>query len=341
MTGVFREWAIQKGNPVDTSNEAWIHGDPSRINEAYFKRVDSIVDYAAMLGLVLVAGVYHSQDVDHNRITITNAKAWAAWLAKRYSHSNNIIWSMYPHATAASLPVLNQIILGIHDCDAGNHLVTVHPDPSPKSSSFFYPASWLSFNTLQTWNSGFINYSMVLQDYINIPQLPVVNGEARYEEEDGTTAEDTRRAGYFSMLAGGFYSYGHQDNWRSATTWRSWYASPGAIQMRIMKNIFEKVSWWDLKPDSSIFINTTEGNVAAISAKKDWLIAYLSKPKKIYIQQEYKKFIKNSIPTWIDPATGNTIPATPVSETKGIAFTPPQWIDAMLLIKTTAAQKSK
>ena len=73
VTGVFREWAIQKGNPVDTSNEAWIHGDPSRINEAYFKRVDSIIDYATALGLVLVIGVYHAQDVDHGRITMANA----------------------------------------------------------------------------------------------------------------------------------------------------------------------------------------------------------------------------------------------------------------------------
>jgi hypothetical protein len=93
--------------------------------------------------------------------------------------------------------VLNQIIEGIHDGDGGNHLITIHPDPSPTSSSFFYPAQWLSFNTLQTWNTGFINYTMVLRDYMNIPQLPVVNGEARYEEEDGTTPEDTRRAGYF------------------------------------------------------------------------------------------------------------------------------------------------
>jgi hypothetical protein len=90
VTGVFREWAIQKGNPVDTSNEAWIHGDPSRINEAYFEKVDSIIDYAAVLGLVLVIGVYHAQDVDHGRITIANAKTWAAWLARRYSHSANI-----------------------------------------------------------------------------------------------------------------------------------------------------------------------------------------------------------------------------------------------------------
>ena len=57
VTGVFREWAMQKGNPVDTSNEAWIHGDPSCINETYFKRADSIVDYAATLGLVLVIGL--------------------------------------------------------------------------------------------------------------------------------------------------------------------------------------------------------------------------------------------------------------------------------------------
>jgi len=256
VTGVFPEWAMQKGNPLDTSNEAWMQGDPSHINENYFKKVDSVVNYAAQLHLILVIGVYHAQDVDHGRITIANAKAWSTWLAKRYRHASNIVWSMYPHANTASLPVLNEIIQGIHDGDGGNHLITVHPDPSPTSSSFFYPASSLSFNTLQTWNSGFINYTMVLLDYINIPQLTVVNGEARYEEEDGTTPEDTRRAGYFSMMAGGFYSYGHQDNWRSAKTWRSWYASPGAKQMQVMENIFKQVSWWNLMPGQHCICST-------------------------------------------------------------------------------------
>jgi len=333
VTGVFREWAMQKGNPIDTSNEAWIHGDPSRINEAYFKRVDSIVDYAATLDLVLVIGVYHSQDVDHERVTISNAKTWATWLAKRYSHSLNIVWSMYPHATSASLSILNEIIQGIHDGDGSRHLITVHPDPSPTSSSFFYPAQWLSFNTLQTWNTGFINYTMVLRDYRNIPQLPVVNGEARYEEEDGTTPEDTRRAGYFSMLAGGFYSYGHQDNWRSAATWRSWYASPGAKQMQVMKTIFEHITWWDLVPDSTILINHTEGNVTAISAKKKWIITYLSKPQTIHVSKKYNTLLKNSTIVWIDPVTGQTMPA--IRENNGMAFTPPNWTDAVLLIKVS------
>jgi hypothetical protein len=177
---------------------------------------------------------------------------------------------------------------------------------------------------------------MVLHDYTTIAQMPVVNGEARYEEEDGTTPADTRRACYFSMLAGGFYSYGHQNNWKAVNTWRSWYASAGAKQMQVMRSVFTKVSWWNLVPDSNVFVQQTMGNVASTSTKKDWLLAYLSKPQKVLIQKQYAILIKNSKALWIDPATGNSIIAKPDFEKEGIAFIPPHWTDALLLIKTNA-----
>jgi len=62
-------------------------------------------------------------------------------------------------------------------------------------------------------------------------------------------------------------------------------------------------------------------------------MVYLSKPARIIIQKQYTVLIKRSKPVWIDPATGNSIPATPGFEDEGIAFTPPDWTDAVLLIK--------
>ena len=155
--------------PRDTSNEAWINEDPSQINEIYFRRMDSIIVYAGSIDMLLIVGVYHAQDVDHHRITKTNARAWARWLGKRYRNSSHLTWSMYPHAEPASQTILEEIIEGFQESDGGKHLITIHPDPSPKSSSFFYPAPWFSFNTLQTWNSGFINYTMVLSDDYKTP----------------------------------------------------------------------------------------------------------------------------------------------------------------------------
>jgi len=332
-TGVFQEWGIMKGLKRDTSNEAWLHDDPAHINELYFKKMDSVIAWAEEIGLILVIGVYHAQDVDHGRITFANARSWARWLAARYRNASNIIWSMYPHADTASSKILNEIIQGLKEGDESRHMVTVHPDPSPASSSFFSPASWLSFNTLQTWNSGYINYSMVMSDYSKTPVMPVVNGEARYEEEDGTTPADTRRAGYFSMLAGGFYSYGHQDNWRAATTWKSWYASPGARQMSIMVNLFKTLPWWNLQPDSTILVNRKPGVVAARSAIRNWLIVYLSTPGKIVISNQWLALIKEASATWVNPETGNTTNAIPGIDKDGISFVSPVWTDAVLMIK--------
>lgn len=334
VTGVFREWAIVNKMAPDTINEVWQNRDPSQINENYFKRVDSIIAYAASINMILVAGVYHAQDIDHGRITLANARPWAKWLASRYRSASNIIWSSYPHADTASMEILNEVIKGLQEGDGGTHLITIHPDPSPRSSSFFEPAPWLSFNTLQTWNSGYINHTMVLSDYYKTPLKPVVNGEARYEEEDGTTPADTRRAAYFSFLAGGFYSYGHRDNWKSARTWKKWYASAGAKQMSIFSTICKKISWWKLAPDSTLLINPQKGNLSARSQDNDWLMIYVTKPVAITVNSQYLSLIRRSKIAWINPETGNIQKASFTISGNGIHFTPPTWTDAILLCHT-------
>ena len=179
ITGVFPEWGIMKGVKHQHATEAWLNKNPLTPNEKYFRRTDSIISIAAEYGIMLAAGIYHAIDVDKNRISIQNAKAWATWLSQRYKNNKNIIWSMYPHADSSSIPIIKETIQGITAGGHGTHLITMHPDPSPKSSSFMHEEEWLSFNTLQTWSSKFINYQMVETDYGKMPVKPVVNGEAQ------------------------------------------------------------------------------------------------------------------------------------------------------------------
>jgi hypothetical protein len=332
-TGVYREWGQSKGLSVDNSNEAWQHNDPLRPNEEYFRRMDSIVNYAAEINMVIVAGIYHAQDVEHGRISRTNARQWARWLSSRYHQATHLIWSMYPHADTSSMDILREVVSGIRQGDGGNHLITVHPDPSPRSSSYFFPAVWISFNTLQTWNSGVINYSMVQSDYNRTGALPVVNGEARYEEEDGTTSFDTRRAAYFSMLAGGYYSYGHRDNWKAPRDWRSWFRSAGAMQMQLLSELFKELDWWNLVPDPNTLVRAMPGNIAAHSKKNDWLIAYLSRPQLITVNRQFLPLVEHCKAFWINPETGKKTRAAFRKTQSGILFTPPSWKDALLLVR--------
>jgi len=333
VTGVYPEWGQMQGMKPWKEIQAWLDNNPLTPNENYFKRADSIVAMAEEYGMMLALGIYHARDNDEGRISTQNAKIWAKWLAQRYKNSKNIIWSMYPHADPSSYPVVRATVQGILEGDGGTHLITMHPDPSPTSSSFMHTEFWLSFNTLQTWSTDLMNYDMVRADYQIIPVKPVVNGEARYEDEDGTTPFETRRAGYWSNLAGGFYSYGHGNNWKSPLTWKNWHNSPGARQMTILGNFFKSIEWWELIPDQSVFVYWIYGNTAARSVDGNWILAYLTNTDTVTIKLDHITASNTVTAWWIDPLTGDRIRigTYPVSENHD--FIPPEdWQDAVLYI---------
>jgi Protein of unknown function (DUF4038)/Putative collagen-binding domain of a collagenase len=342
VTGVYPEWGASKGMKPWKEQQAWLDNNPLTPNEEYFKRADAIVAAAQDSGIVLVLGVYHARDQDFGRINASNVHVWARWLAQRYKNAKNIVWSMYPHANLSSEPVVRAAVRGLQE-GGGAHLITLHPDPSPTSSSFMHSEFWLSFNTLQTWSTDLMNYDMVRSDFMRSPVKPVVDGEARYEKEDGTTPLAVRRAGYWACLAGGFYSYGHRDNWMSPQTWRTWYDTPGARQIKIMGDLFRSIDWWRLVPDQSIFTDWTKGDVAARSSGGDWILAYLTSSEPVNLKLSVITSSDWATAWWVDPVTGartiiGTFPTSRVKE-----FSPPNgWQDAVLLIekKTNEAGKT-
>jgi hypothetical protein len=174
---------------------------------------------------------------------------------------------------------------------------------------------------------------MVRLDFNLVPPKPVVNGEARYEEEDGTTPLEVRRAGYWACLAGGFHSYGHRDNWMSPRTWREWIGSPGAGQIKIMGDIFRSIAWWKLVPDLTIFTAPVMGNAAAYSPDGDCILVYLTGGASESLHLDRITAADMAVAHWINPENGVRIKIGEFS-TKGVeTFTPPEgWEDAVLII---------
>jgi len=335
VTGLYPEAGGQfKGLGNPNVKQAWINNNPLTPNEDYFKRTDSIIKVAEEYGMMLVVGVYHSGDNDAGRINTSSANAWARWLARRYKNTKNIIWCMYPHADPSSYGVIRATVQGILAGDGGTHLITMHPDPSPTSSSLMHTEFWLSFNTLQTWSTDLFNYDMVRSDYARLPVKPVVNGEARYEAENGITPFETRRAGYWSYLAGGFYSYGHTNNYRLPLDWRSWCNTAGANQMVIMGKLFKSIEWWKLIPDQSIFEKWINGNTVARSNDGDWILAYLTNKDSAILNLNKITASKTATGWWIDPLTGNRIKIGTFTTSGNQAFIlPTGWEDGVLLLE--------
>jgi len=303
-------------------------------NEAYFAAVDAIVKAAEKVGIMLVIGIYH-QGADYSTlITQQNARAWATWVGSRYRASRNVIWSMYPQATAAFVPIVRELAAGLAAGDGGSHMITVHPDPSPTSSSWIQGETWLTFNTLQSWSSAYLNFQMVNADYALTPVKVVVNGEARYEAEDGTTPLMVRNGAYWSILAGGFYTYGHAGDWQNPTGYKAWMDSPGSQQMKIMGTFFRGVRFQDLVPDQGVLGDTPGQNVAARSSQRAWGIVYLPAGGQVSVKLANAVATPMADVSWMNPETGAVEMKGAVATTGTQVFAAPAgWSDALLVLK--------
>lgn len=248
---------VGQGTKADFYKEKpWTDNNPLTPNEAYFKNVDAVLRMADDQNLILAVVVYHQ--TNRKYLNIQNARPWAKWLAERYKNAASLVWVLVPEARQEFAPISRELAAGLREGDGGRHLITIHPDPSPYSSSFLHAEKWLDFNTIQTWNAVKLIYPMVTYDYNLKPAKPVVMAEGAYEEgtEYGfdVTPLWVRRQAYYSYLAGGHHGYGHNDSWRVLASWKKALDAPAAAQMRVLKKIFlARKEWWLLVPDQSIF----------------------------------------------------------------------------------------
>ncbi len=324
----------------------WLNDNPATPNPAYFAHVDEVVRLARTNDIHLLIGLYHQ--TYGNRMTVENARPWAAWVTRRYRDYPNIMWTLYPKAMEGYRPIIFKLAEGIQEGDGGRHLVSIHPDPSPATSSFVQTEPWLSFNSIQVWNQLRSIYPMTLADYTKLPAKPVTMLEGVYEggEEYGfpITPLLVRREAYYTCLAGGFHGYGHNDSWRVKPRWRDSLDDPGATQMTVLKNIFTRLpEWWTLLPDQSVIISggNTNGdvqNLGARSANGKWLVAYLAGQPSITLNMAKITAAESASAEWIDPAGGQEELIGRFRTREPHSFTRPQaWQDAVLVVKAAAS----
>jgi len=320
----------------------WASVDPLTPNEAYFANVDAVLRIAQEYNVVISLTCYHQRW--RQLITEKNARNWARWLAQRYQSVPNIVWSMTPEAKPEFVPILRELAAGLREGDGGAHLITFKPDPAPYSSSFIHEESWLDFNSMQTWNSVELIYPFVTKDYNLTPVKPVLMAEGAYEHGSEYGFDVTplwvRRQAYYSYLAGAHHTYGHNDSWRVLPTWKQALDAPGAVQMGILRKVFEaRKEWWYLVPDQTILASggKTEGRVLSLAARhRDglWLMVYLADQGTFTI--DCRKFAGGPEATafWIDPRTGESrsIGKVPSRSVREFA-TPEGWEDALLILE--------
>ena len=319
----------------------WKDDNPLTPNEAYFQNVDAVVEIARRKDVAISMTVYHQRYREH--ITVENARAWAAWIARRYRDVPTLVWSMTPEALPWSAPVLRELAAGLQEGDNGRHLVTLKPDPAPHAPGFLHAEKWLDFTCMQTWKWVESIYPMVTEEYHLAPTKPVVMAEGAYEQgsEYGfpVTPLWIRRQAYYSYLAGAHHTYGHNDSWRVLPTWRQALDAPGAGQLSLLKRIFlDRREWWQLVPDQTVLATggQTEGQVLNLAARhRDgyWVMVYCGAEASFTVDLS-KISGAEAEAFWVDPRTAEPL-ALGRFATIGVQpfSTPRGWEDALLILE--------
>jgi hypothetical protein len=328
----------------------WLNDNPATPNSAYFAHVDEVVKLATANDLQLLIGLYHQTYGE--RMTVSNAKPWAAWVTRRYRDFPNVLWTVYPKATDSYRPLVSALAEGIQEGDDERHLVSVHPDPSPASSSLWHAEPWLDFNSIQVWNALSAIYPMTLADYNRVPAKPVTMLEGVYEGGEEyhypITPLLVRREAYYTCLAGGFHGYGHNDCWRVKPAWRSALDEPGAQQMTVLKRIVTGLPrWWTLVPDQTVLAAgaNSEGdrlNLAARSTTGEWIIAYVAGEPTITVKLSGITAADTASATWIDPVTGDPqrVGRFPVNGPRSFVR-PTAWQDGVLVLEADSGRQDR
>jgi len=344
----------EEPRPNVFGEKPWLNNNPTTPNEAYFKHVDYLVEFANQQGLVLAMLPTWGQFVNQSRLlNVQNARAYGRWLGKRYKDAPNVIWVNGGDRVPVGFEeVYRELARGLREGDGGAHLITYHPCGWHSTSQFFHAEDWLDFNMIQTWTEWAKIYPAVSADIAMTPAKPVVLAEPAYENgpeypQGPITPLIVRRQAWWAVMAGGFFTYGQNQMWRMAKGWDSTFDTPGAAHVCKMKEIVTARRWWEMIPDQGLFAGGVGSertlNAAMRSVKGDCAIIYLSGQCRVFIHLD-KILTKNVKANWINPATGErkdagsfatgnlTGDVFPSAEIQYFS-TPGFWEDAVLILE--------
>ena len=235
-------------------------GDLSTPNSAYFDRAAEIIRLAAAHDMVVLLDpietigwfdVLRANGVD-------KAFRYGQWLGNRYKTFPNIIWmhgnDLQTWRNATDDALVQAVARGIRSTDTV-HIHTVELDYL--SSGSLDDPTWRPLIELNAAYTYFPTYVRVLAEYNRDDYKPVFLVEANYEFEhlgctDGGSPNNLRRQGYWAVLSGATGQvYGSGAIWRFEDGWKTKLDSPGATQLRYLKDLFASRNWNDLVPDQN------------------------------------------------------------------------------------------
>lgn len=337
---------ITKGNSFAKENEYdfWDH-------------VDYMIDEAAKRGIYMALVPVWGGNIKY--VNEEQAKDYATFLANRYKNKSNIIWLNGGDIKGSDgLKQWNVIGNTIRSIDK-KHLIGFHPRGRNSSSTWFHNEAWLDFNMFQsghrsyaqdtssneTLHYGEDNWRYANDDYKLKPIKPTFDGEPSYEDipyglhrADQPYWQDyeIRRYAYWSVFAGGCgFTYGHNSVMQFYTPgdsgisyfpkvkWQDALNAPGAGQMKHLKKLMLKRSYFDRIPDQSMLVDDGERYEKIIATQaKTYAMFYVYNGRDFKIETKKLQFIPGKA-SWFNPRNGEVKLISQYRSTAVNNFDPP------------------
>jgi Protein of unknown function (DUF4038)/Putative collagen-binding domain of a collagenase len=330
--------------PFSTNIVASSSYDLTKTNEAYFARVDHMLNLAAQNGIqVLLDPAETGSFLSVMLANGTNkCRAYGQFLGDRYKNFTNIIWmsgnDFQSWRNAGDDAVVRAVALGIKDKDP-NHIHTTELDFNVSSS--LDDANWNSIIDLNATYTYYATYARLLQDYNRPNFLPNFMVEANYEFEHAYTGNSTlRHQEYWTMLSGATGQlYGNGYTWPFVSGWQSHLDTPGAIQFGYVTALFAPRAWFNLVPDTNHvvvtagfgtfdtnadihLVNNNDYATAARTADGSLVMAYMPTARTLTV--DMSKLSGPAVAHWYDPANSTylSISGSPFANSGARDFTP-------------------
>ncbi|MGH9723269.1 MAG: DUF4038 domain-containing protein [Bryobacteraceae bacterium] len=346
-------------------------GGRLEIDPAFFRRMDERFDTLnsrGLAGVPVLLWALTSKDNESPGAALSTAQAiaLARYMVARYG-AHHVLWLLGGDGdySGSNLERWKTIGRGVFPASPSRRPVSLHPGGMRNPWRDYLDESWLDYFVFQSghgsdarkwkWNAtegGGEGWKFE-------PPRPVLDGEPNYEGhlsyQSRTVIDDAavRRAVYYSLLAAppAGVTYGAHGIWYwsrkaevpldhprtgVALPWRECLNYPGALQMRVMRDVFDSVEWWKLRPDRTLLAEDPPDPTFVAypmpARSTDGRFALIYLPANPNVRLNLAGFRRAVASTWIDPRTGERKRAGDLKPETGVEARAPGPGDWILLL---------
>jgi hypothetical protein len=310
--------------------------DMSTPNEAYWARVDQLIDAADARGIQILAvpaylglASFEGWNGDMTANSTAQLQSYGTFLGNRYKSRSNLIWVMGGDLCPSDLAPTNTIARAIKAADSA-HIMTAHGMPGI-TTDCFSSTGWLDFGAVYVVPPSAPGpvWQTAQNAYARTPVLPFFHIEGAYEGESGTSLS-VRQEVYESLLNGGFgHIYGDSPVWKAGLGWQEALAAPGAQDNARAFGLFGARRWDLLVPDvGHTFMTAGAGSnsgYASAAMSSDGTLAIAYTPATRALTFDMSKLSGATTVRWYDPTNGTFtgVAGSPFANSGSQTFTPP------------------